>query len=131
MAEADIERRLCNEAHKLGLVAIKLWPFTQIGIPDRIILSRGGQVLFLELKTENGKLSKRQEYWQKILTDYGFHVEVVYGLDATLERLRHFAFRADGGFGLPAGEPEGSAVDDAGTGKDPGDSGGVSGAGTG
>ena len=44
------------------------------GVPDRIILLRGGHVLFAETKRPKDKERKRQEWVQRILRDLGFEV---------------------------------------------------------
>lgn len=40
------------------------------GFPD-LVLSRGGVVLFRELKTDNGKLSREQSLWLESLGEHG------------------------------------------------------------
>ncbi len=89
-SEADIERALTQECKRLHLILLKLWPFNMVGIPDRLVLAPGGRVLFLELKTEQGKLAPRQKYWQRRLTRYGFQYTCTSGLRETLETVQEF-----------------------------------------
>ena len=55
MLESGIEKALKKECKILGLVLIKLWALNQVGIPDRILLAKGGRVMFLELKRPKGR----------------------------------------------------------------------------
>lgn len=96
-SESSIEQAVAKEARKLGLLVIKLWPFSNIGLPDRMLLAKGGKVLFLELKTPQNRLSPRQRYWRGLLIKYGFEYATTYGKHATLSRIRNYAARAKGG----------------------------------
>jgi hypothetical protein len=79
------------------LILIKLHPFNVIGIPDRLVLGKGGRLFFLELKTSRGKLSKRQAKWKERLENYGFTVKTTYGEAALLKALRDFVRVPEGG----------------------------------
>jgi hypothetical protein len=54
------------------------------GIPDLFMASarNGYHGLFIELKTEKGRVSEPQKYWIRLLAAQGFKVEVCYGWDA-------------------------------------------------
>ena len=97
MLESEIEKALKIECKLLGLVLIKLHGFNQIGIPDRLLLARGGRVLFLELKRPKGVTAKRQLYWQKKLRQLGFTSEITYTTEAAIVQARAHAARAGAG----------------------------------
>lgn len=49
---------------------------TAKGVPDFVVFSGGGKVLFIEVKTKTGKLSPEQRAWQYCseALDYQFHI---------------------------------------------------------
>lgn len=71
MREVQIENYLVREIKKLGGLC---WKFTspgQRGVPDRIILLPKGKVIFVELKTETGRLSVLQQRTITVLKNLG------------------------------------------------------------
>ncbi len=62
MRERDIEKKLVAGIKKLGGVAYKWTSPGQDGVPDRIVILPDGEVIFVELKQEEGRLSKLQRY---------------------------------------------------------------------
>lgn len=96
MLEKTIERRLVEGVKKLGGMCLKfVSPGTQ-GVPDRIILTAGGRVIFAELKSETGRLTKLQKYTIEQMRKRGADVRVVKGMDAVLELLAEIGGDADG-----------------------------------
>ncbi|MBQ8691923.1 MAG: VRR-NUC domain-containing protein [Synergistaceae bacterium] len=79
MLEKAIERRLINAVKKLGGLCYKFTSPGTVGVPDRIIITAQGKVIFAELKTETGKLSKIQEYVINQMRLRGADVRVLYG----------------------------------------------------
>lgn len=61
-----------------GWKAIKLMP-SEKGVPDRIVIIPGGEILLVELKTETGRLSPAQREWHRRVGVLGVHVYVVKG----------------------------------------------------
>lgn len=57
------------------------------GLPDLLVIVPGYPVAFLELKTENGKLSEHQRAFGDICTGAGVLNAVAYGLDQALAVL--------------------------------------------
>lgn len=51
------------------------------GAPDLVLLPGNGDVIFLELKTEKGKLSEYQLEWQEFFNLNQYTYKIVYGLD--------------------------------------------------
>ena len=71
--EKDIEKALGRMVGKHGGVCLKWVCPGWAGVPDRIILLPGGQVIFVELKRPNGgKRSSMQIWWSRKLQDLGF-----------------------------------------------------------
>lgn len=62
-----------------GYYVIKLINTNKNGIPDLIAIPKGCDVLFVEVKKPNGKLSKLQEYRLKELKEHGINVEIFKG----------------------------------------------------
>ena len=60
MLEKDIEKILVNEVKKLGGRAYKWVSPGNDGVPDRIVILPGLRPVFVELKTEKGRLSAIQ-----------------------------------------------------------------------
>lgn len=52
------------------------------GVPDRLILLPGGRVVFVELKTEGGRLSELQKWQIAEMEKRGADVRVLKGLGA-------------------------------------------------
>ena len=62
MKESQIERRLVEGVKRLGGMCLKFVSPGTLGVPDRIIITAKGRVIFVELKTETGRLTKIQRY---------------------------------------------------------------------
>ena len=57
MLEKQIERKLVREVKNLGGVAYKFISPGSSGVPDRIVILPGENPIFVELKTEVGKVT--------------------------------------------------------------------------
>lgn len=80
MLEKDIERKLVSEIKKLGGRAYKWVSPGNDGVPDRIVILPGMHPVFVELKTESGKLSALQRTQIRRLLDMGQDVRVLKGI---------------------------------------------------
>ena len=74
MREKDIEKILVAEVRKLGGRAYKWVSPGNDGVPDRIVIFPGKAPVFVELKTDTGKLSALQAVQIRRLG-------VIYGID--------------------------------------------------
>lgn len=81
MRERDIEKRLVTEVKKLGGRAYKWTSPGNDGVPDRIVILPGRPPIFVELKTELGRLTALQKVQISRLRDLGQDVRVLYGMD--------------------------------------------------
>lgn len=86
--ERDIERRLRQEVGAMGGCFLKFVSPGQDGVPDRIAIFPDGRLVFVELKTEVGRLSDIQRYQIAILRELHQQVCVVYGEDGAEGFLR-------------------------------------------
>lgn len=74
MRESTVEARLKREIEKRGGLCIKFVSPGYTGVPDRIVLMRGGFVAFVETKAPGEKERKRQQYVQSMLRRFGLAV---------------------------------------------------------
>lgn len=77
--ERRIESDLCKGVKALGGRAYKFLSPGRSGVPDRVVCLPGGHVVFVELKTEDGKLSEQQKKRIEELQKMGQDVCVIYG----------------------------------------------------
>ena len=71
MKERDIEVLLREGVKQLGGKAYKWVSPGNAGVPDRIVILPGGKVIFVELKQENGRLTRLQKVQQETLRRMG------------------------------------------------------------
>jgi len=79
MKEQQIQAKKIKELEALGYYVIKLINTNKNGIPDLIAIPPNSDVLFVEVNTATGKVSKLQEYRHKELNDKGIKVEIFRG----------------------------------------------------
>lgn len=86
MKEKQVECNFCVTVDDLGGKALKFVSPGLVGVPDRLVLMPvppehqelvARYVRFAEIKSAKGKLSKAQIGVHKMLTEFGFHVDVV------------------------------------------------------
>ncbi len=80
MLEKDIEKLFTAEIKKAGGKAYKFTSPGNDGVPDRIVMLPDGRIVFVELKTDTGKLSRLQELQCKKIAELGQTVRVLHGL---------------------------------------------------
>ena len=76
MREQQIQTKKIKELEAQGYYVIKLINTNKNGIPDLLAIPPGSDVLFVEVKAPNGKLSKLQEFRIKEIKSYDIKVEV-------------------------------------------------------
>lgn len=92
MTEKEIERILVTGVRDLGGRAYKWVSPGNAGVPDRIVIFPGQAPIFVELKTESGKLTRLQEVQIRRLQDLQQRVQVLHGE----KEVRMFLWRASG-----------------------------------
>lgn len=85
MLEREIERRLGARLRKAGCMFLKFVSPGATGVPDRIVIAPDGRLYFIELKTDDGKLSKMQEVMISQLRAHGQAVKVLHGMRECME----------------------------------------------
>tara|TARA_R110002020_G_scaffold150245_1_gene326821 strand:+ start:432 stop:701 length:270 start_codon:yes stop_codon:yes gene_type:complete len=79
MTEQQIQAKRIKQLEADGYYVIKLIKTNKNGIPDLIAIPPGANVLFSEIKTPKGKLSRLQEYRLKELGQHGCKTEIYSG----------------------------------------------------
>lgn len=79
MTEQQIQSKRIQQLEEEGYYVLKLIKTNKNGIPDLIAIPPNCGVLFSEVKTKVGRLSKLQEYRIKEIEDYGIRTEVYRG----------------------------------------------------
>jgi len=91
--ERDIEKILVNEVKKLGGRAYKWVSPGNDGVPDRIVILPGLRPIFVELKTETGRLSAIQNVQIDRLRKMKQNVKILYGESQVRDFLEDCEFR--------------------------------------
>lgn len=92
MRECEIEKVLVEEVKKLGGRAYKWTSPGNGGVPDRIVFLPDTRVIFVELKTDTGKLSSLQKIQIDRLKKLGQWVEVVKGIRGVMNFFRDLGY---------------------------------------
>lgn len=87
MKESTIEARLVREVKKRGGLCYKFTSPGSPGVPDRIVILPGGVTVYVELKTEIGRLAKIQKWQIEEMRKRGAKVRVLKGMDQVLAFL--------------------------------------------
>ena len=88
MLEKEIEKFLIKEIKKLGGLCYKWVSPGNAGVPDRIVLLPNRPAMFVELKTDKGKLSRLQEVQIKKLKSINDQVYILHGLEEVKEFIK-------------------------------------------
>ena len=70
MTEQQIQTKKIKELEAQGYYVLKLMKTNKNGIPDLLAIPRNSDVLFVEVKTPIGKLSKLQEFRMNELNEH-------------------------------------------------------------
>ena len=80
MKERAIEARLVRMVREMGGLCFKFVSPGNPGVPDRIVLLPGNRIVFVELKTEVGRLANIQKWQLDEIRKRGADVRVLKGL---------------------------------------------------
>lgn len=92
MREKEIEKILVAEVKKLGGRAYKWVSPGNDGVPDRIVIFPNQRPIFVELKTDTGRLTELQEVQIRRLQELGQPVEVVRGISGLSRLFRDYGY---------------------------------------
>ena len=81
MLEKEIEKRMTREIKKRGGLCYKFTSPGNPGVPDRIVITPEGRIIFVELKTEIGRLAAIQRWQVDEMKKRGVEVRIVKGRD--------------------------------------------------
>lgn len=81
MKESAIEARLVKLVRARGGLCYKFTSPGNPGVPDRIVITPDGRTIYIELKTEVGRLAKIQQWQHEQLRKRGADVRTLKGLD--------------------------------------------------
>ena len=91
ISEKDLERTFSEHLNRTKKVwVIKLLSTFVKGLPDRMVLCRGGYVGFAEIKTTGKKPTKIQTYIHEKLRALGFKVFVIDDLESRDSAISFF-----------------------------------------
>jgi Holliday junction resolvase len=79
MKEQQIQSKKIKDLEAQGYYVIKLINTNKNGIPDLVAIPPNSDVLFVEVKKPDGKMSKLQEFRKKELENHGVKVEIFKG----------------------------------------------------
>lgn len=85
MKESAIESKLVRMVRDRGGLCYKFVSPGNPGVPDRIIITPAGRTIYVELKTEVGKLANIQRWQLEEMRKRGAEVRVLRGLDQVKE----------------------------------------------
>ena len=85
MKESAIEAWMVRAIRSRGGLCYKWVSPGTTGVPDRIVILPGGRTIYVELKTEGGRLSEIQKHIHAELRKRGADVRTLYGLDQVKE----------------------------------------------
>jgi Holliday junction resolvase len=80
MKESQVQKKIKERLERNGFFVTKLIQTSTNGIPDIMAIKRGN-VVFLEVKAEGGRLSELQEFRIEQLKSVGVFAKVVYGVE--------------------------------------------------
>lgn len=86
--EKNVESYLKRKLFDLGIDCVKFVPDQAPGMPDRLALLPGGRVLWVELKTDGGRLSDLQLYRHHWLARLGHDVRVIWSKEQVDDLVR-------------------------------------------
>lgn len=85
MTEAQIEAKMVRMVRERGGLCYKFVSPNNPGVPDRIVITPGGKTIYIELKTEIGRLASIQKWQITEMRKRGADVRTLKGWDAVKE----------------------------------------------
>ena len=84
MKESSIEARLVKMVRSRWGLCYKFVSPGNPGVPDRIVITPAGRTVYVELKTEVGRLAAIQKYQHEEMRKRGAEVRTLKGMDQVL-----------------------------------------------
>lgn len=86
--EQEIEQYMRKKLTAAGCLFLKWVSPGNAGVPDRIAILPGGEVVFLELKADDGRPTPVQQWWHREIRKRGCIVRVVRGMGEAEHMVR-------------------------------------------
>lgn len=90
ITEKDIERYFVRKVTEHGGLAWKFVSPGHAGVPDRVVLLKGGKCIFSEIKSTGKKPRKLQEAVMAKLRSQGFDTWVIDSHEKVAEFIEHY-----------------------------------------
>lgn len=87
MSEKQIESLMTRMVRNRGGLCYKFTSPNNPGVPDRLVITPAGRIIFVELKTEIGKLANVQKWQVSEIRKRGADVRVLHGWPAIKDFL--------------------------------------------
>lgn len=81
MRESAIENKMVRMVRERGGLCYKFVSPGNPGVPDRIVITPDGRTIYIELKTEIGRLASIQKWQIDEMKKRGVDIRVLKGLD--------------------------------------------------
>jgi hypothetical protein len=81
MPEKKIEAELCRLVRRRGGMCLKFVSPGLPGVPDRIVITPDGRIIFAEIKADWGRVVKIQQWCIAEMRKRGADVQILKGLD--------------------------------------------------
>lgn len=88
MKESQIESFLVRKVKEHGGLCYKFVSPGNPGVPDRLVITPAGRIIFVELKTEVGRLARLQKWQRSEMEKRGADCRVLFGLGAVRDFLK-------------------------------------------
>ena len=85
--ESSVEKKVVAWAKRNDYLCRKMNGMGYNGWPDRLLISKSGTIIWVELKRTTGKLSELQERLIDTLRNYGQNVIIAYGYEDFLKQM--------------------------------------------
>lgn len=87
MLERDIQAKIMRYCRNNGILAYKFASPARRGVPDLLLVFIGGLTVFIEVKTEKGRLTALQQRELRILTEQGCIAKVFHSFEDFIQWL--------------------------------------------
>ena len=85
MSENEIEAKMRKTFKVHKVLFVKFISPSMTGVPDRIVITPNGRIIFVELKRDGGVISPMQKYVHRLLRRYHVEVRVVIGFREAMQ----------------------------------------------
>ncbi len=90
MTEKFLQQKVLQFCKKVGILAVKVDSTSSRGWPDLTVIMPNGVVLFVELKTETGRLSELQKATHRKIADHHANVYTIRSVEAFEQLTREY-----------------------------------------